>query len=95
MTGKSRWGALKGDDGHDTANSINVEYYLLSFLELFYLQLFISVFNILGSDTVHFRLHIILFISLILLLTKNFKTSGDVCNRFVCHWIILQKIFPL
>ena len=42
MTGKSRWGSLKGDDGHDTANSINVEYYLLSFLELFYLQLFIS-----------------------------------------------------
>ena len=42
MTGKSRWGLLTGDDGHDTANSINVEYYLLSFLELFYLQLFIS-----------------------------------------------------
>ena len=45
MTGKSRWGLLKGDDGHDTANSINVEYYLLSFLELFYLQLFISAEN--------------------------------------------------
>ena len=41
MTGKSRWGSLKGDDRHDTANSINVDY-LLSFLELFYLQLFIS-----------------------------------------------------
>ena len=42
MIGKSRWGLLTGDDGHDTANSINVEYYLLWFLELFYLQLFIS-----------------------------------------------------
>ena len=41
MTGKSRCGSLKGDDGHYTANSINVDY-LLSFLELFYLQLFIS-----------------------------------------------------